>query len=796
MYLSVFWLLVGGEDYTWVNMHCLFKTFLFVTACLVLSLADQTEQDSERGETSGVILFDLGRTERTVSDARQMRRYLTEDGPDSPLYRGYGTHFVYVYVGTPRQRVSVIVDTGSHHTAFPCIGCSQCGDHTDLYFNPKASSSIVIPKCGGKNCVFSQSYTEGSMWTAYRVRDRFFIGGETVEMASGAEKHDVEFTFGCQTKETGLFRTQMENGIMGLSADAKTLPNTLYQANMTTTNCFALCFLPTGGVMSLGGSHPALKQGKMGYAQMIKKSGYFTVRVLSMYLRQAGESELHELKVPMAKLNSGKGVIVDSGTTDTYLPSAISSTFQSLFKKLCGTSYTKATFAIAAEDVKKLPTVVLHLQKWHPSGSSTEFVQVEFPPMRYLEPSSKKGGKDMFVFRLYLTERSGGVLGANFMTGQNVEFDQKQQRVGFAPSHCRMSTGEPLYKGMTKPVKLKKHRLRKLDDVFSQDSSRENTSSASTRRRLSATAVDKSLLRATGPCSAQCDGGVLPPSSSAVPSSTLLRVAGNMPAAVPSKTYKQEDQAFAVGRIPCSLACHAASRQQVRIVPTSISPTIAGAATGSSSNVGVVAESEECAVMPWEMCSQDCTQSRGTGNGSQALSLDPACRLLQTASRPCWRQLCPFRPAEECATRLNLVLPSFKVKRWNDLWKEDVVSAVAKALKVTHFLRLLHLCSALFVSVSHLVTWLRGYGACPQVDPGKVDIPEPLRRTDTSVTAVVHVRTIKVRMQSDRHSGTDEVCPQLQAIALPDAGADATSAAPSIRDMFVEELHRLKSSIW
>lgn len=44
-----------------------------------------------------------------------------------PLFEGMGTHYVFLYIGNPaKQRVSVIVDTGSHHTAFPCVGCN-CG---------------------------------------------------------------------------------------------------------------------------------------------------------------------------------------------------------------------------------------------------------------------------------------------------------------------------------------------------------------------------------------------------------------------------------------------------------------------------------------------------------------------------------------------------------------------------------------------------------------------------------------------------------------------------------------------
>ena len=69
-------------------------------------------------------------------------------------------------MGTPPQRVSVIVDTGSHHTAFPCDGCRNCGKHTDPYFMPKQSSSNHEVKCtecsGGAKCTaghcqFSQS---------------------------------------------------------------------------------------------------------------------------------------------------------------------------------------------------------------------------------------------------------------------------------------------------------------------------------------------------------------------------------------------------------------------------------------------------------------------------------------------------------------------------------------------------------------------------------------------------------------------------------------------------------------
>jgi hypothetical protein len=44
----------------------------------------------------------------------------------APLFEGIGTHYSFIWVGSPPQRVSVIMDTGSHHTAFPCVWCN-CG---------------------------------------------------------------------------------------------------------------------------------------------------------------------------------------------------------------------------------------------------------------------------------------------------------------------------------------------------------------------------------------------------------------------------------------------------------------------------------------------------------------------------------------------------------------------------------------------------------------------------------------------------------------------------------------------
>jgi len=87
-----------------------------------------------------------------------------------PLFQGIGTHYADVWVGSGSdgpQRQTVIVDTGSHYTAFPCTGCSNCGEsyHTNYYFDPAKSQSFKKMACsdcltGGfcrnDRCEFSQ----------------------------------------------------------------------------------------------------------------------------------------------------------------------------------------------------------------------------------------------------------------------------------------------------------------------------------------------------------------------------------------------------------------------------------------------------------------------------------------------------------------------------------------------------------------------------------------------------------------------------------------------------------------
>lgn len=180
-----------------------------------------------------------------------------------PLLAHSGTHHLQIYVGQPPVKRTLIVDTGSRLTAWTCQPCSSCGKGR-VHYDPSRSmtSSLAlysakiltanqcdpsichfapISTCSRdrKKCILEQRYTEGSTWEAYEVTDFITLGGvRPLGIPGNTSLEDdyetslpyatIPFTFGCQTKLTGLFKEQFADGILGLEHSNFSLLTALY----------------------------------------------------------------------------------------------------------------------------------------------------------------------------------------------------------------------------------------------------------------------------------------------------------------------------------------------------------------------------------------------------------------------------------------------------------------------------------------------------------------------------------------------------------------------------------------
>ena len=430
------------------------------------------------------------------------------------LYQGYGTHYVDVWVGSPiPQRQTVIVDTGSGVTAFPCEECHGCGNdggnayHTDNYFKESQSVTFRPLDCNEcfrgycatmdntKKCKISMSYAEGSSWAAYEAMDLCYAGGphdkalEMIGPMTNAEditldhidpvdayEFAFELAFGCQVSITGLFITQLADGIMGMENEKTSFWKQMHLKNAIPRPEFSLCFSRSNdadrdgtgaGAMTLGGVDPRLHMNPMVFARNVKPSGFYAVNLKAVYLREGGGvsaqttkadmGRYHKLNLSSSQLNSGN-VIVDSGTTDTYMNRAIGGPFKELYKELTGSTYSHSPLSLTPAEIDKLPTIILVMEGINlnvgdeatgdpndiagyagDSGLSTDpkDVVLSIPASHYLEYDGDTG---KYVPRFYTEEGSGSVLGANAMMGHDVYFDVARGRIGFAESDCDYAT--------------------------------------------------------------------------------------------------------------------------------------------------------------------------------------------------------------------------------------------------------------------------------------------------------------------------------------------------------------------
>jgi len=513
---------------------CIYVAVAF--SCITFLGTVFAESDLESKRSQSIIKMPLLHSDQVLARRRRERKLVSDgESEDIPidedeaavveyntwasgqLFQGLGTHYVDLWVGSPAQRQTLIVDTGSDLTAFPCEPCPDCGHgyHIDNNYKDEESTTFHLMECEEgcelgsckklvgddfSYCEVSLSYAEGSHWHAYEVTDQVYIGGphanalensrglrgmqskntedlenafkkEATELQDeykhshpAANEFSFDLKFACQYKITGLFRTQLADGICGLENSKNSLWQQMYKAGKIKSKMFALCFSHSqdvdregtkAGQMTLGGADTSLHTSPMVFAENYDKQGWYSVSISGIYLKyknSQNETSTVKVEIDMGKMNRN-GIIIDSGTTETFMPSILKDPFHSSFLEITGLKFNETV--TNKEDLDSHPTILIQMQAAvkveinelmdesdipheNLAGSldldSANDVILEIPPENYLiyRKKSKK-----YTNAFHMTERSGfGILGANAMYGHDILFDTDKSRIGFAKSEC------------------------------------------------------------------------------------------------------------------------------------------------------------------------------------------------------------------------------------------------------------------------------------------------------------------------------------------------------------------------
>lgn len=241
----------------------------------------------------------------------------------------------------------------------------------------------------------------------------------------------------------------------------------MYDAGKIKRKAFSLCFSkaavdPNGsraGTMTLGGADERLHDSKMVYAEKQGADGWYSVYISGVYLKygdgDSNESNTVKIDVDLNELNDD-GIILDSGTTKSYLPTVLLNPFEKAFSELMDFQFqTVISEKDDLDPYTEYPTILLQLKgainvedddlmdkNGRPLASlansldldSPNDVILEIPPTHYMSHISKnKSYTNGFNMN---DDDMAGVLGANSFFGYDILFDVDRKRIGFAKSNC------------------------------------------------------------------------------------------------------------------------------------------------------------------------------------------------------------------------------------------------------------------------------------------------------------------------------------------------------------------------
>ncbi|XP_065867130.1 probable aspartyl protease At4g16563 [Euphorbia lathyris] len=380
----------------------------------------------------------------------------------------YGGYSISLSFGTPPQTMSFVMDTGSDFVWFPCTNhylCKNCTFHSSAGkispFIPKRSLSSKIIGCKNPKCSwihYAQLHCpqcdNNNRRNCSQICPPYFIlygSGSTGGIAISETLHVNALKFPNFLVGCSVFSSRQPAGIAGFGRGPLSLPN---QLGLTK---FSYCLIshkfddtPKSSALVLDSDYNSgTKTTELMYTPFVENPKVKDRPSFAVYyyigLRRISVGG-RSVKIPYKYLSPGKdgngGTVIDSGTTFTFmagdafekLSSEVISQVKKYKRAVVAERLTglKPCFNVSGDKILGFPKLTLHFK----GGAD-----VELPT----ENSFAFVGEDVACLTVVSDgvegpeERSGpGIILGNFqMQNFHVEYDLRNQRLGFKKELCK-----------------------------------------------------------------------------------------------------------------------------------------------------------------------------------------------------------------------------------------------------------------------------------------------------------------------------------------------------------------------
>ncbi|CAA7026223.1 unnamed protein product [Microthlaspi erraticum] len=345
---------------------------------------------------------------------------------------GTGNYIVTIGIGTPKNDLSLIFDTGSDLTWIQCMPCRTCYPQKEPIFNPSSSSSYSNISCSSpvcaslrgqgifsncsaaSNCIYGTVYGDKSITVGNLATEKFTLTSSDV--FDGVN-------FGCGRINQGKFRGMA--GLLGLGRGKLSFPS---QTAKKYNNLFSYC-LPSSARYT---GH--LTFGSAGVSNSVQYTPISSVSDTTFY----GISIVgitvgdKQLEIPPTVFSS-QSAIIDSGTVISRLPPKAYEALRSAFKERMS-NYTATTSPSSVMDTcydfTGLEEITIPSISFSFSGGTV--VKLDLAGILYV----------FDVSQVCLAFASNGdttlptIFGNVQQKTLQVVYDNAGGRIGFAPNGC------------------------------------------------------------------------------------------------------------------------------------------------------------------------------------------------------------------------------------------------------------------------------------------------------------------------------------------------------------------------